>query len=149
MKNVDVAFSRCLADNGIFLRPAPRNVYKNYFRRISEIRTPKVDCLSIIQIFRMAVDDLIREIVPYNPKPIWLHLYVWPFVILYGCCISTWTIGFGINEYFEAGCIAMAAVGVLQVLAVLFCQWFVGVRCWMTCTKVSLSFSLNLRFNVY
>ena len=45
---------------------------------------------------------------------------------------------YGVEEYFEASLIALAVIGLLQILVSLFCLWSVDVRCALTCSKVSI-----------
>lgn len=80
--------------------------------------------------------DEIAYISLYNVRPILLHGYVLPFVVLYLAWLYMWFFVYGIEEYFEAGCIAVAVIGLLQILTCLFCHWFVEVKCFMTCSKV-------------
>ena len=63
--------------------------------------------------------------------------YVLYFVPLYIFCLYVWYTYFGFEEYFEAGCIAMASIGVLQTLCCLFCTWFISFKCLLTCSSVS------------
>nr|KAG5706602.1 hypothetical protein BaRGS_005672 [Batillaria attramentaria] len=46
-----------------------------------------------------------------------------------------WTVVYGVDDYFEAGLIAFAIIGLVQILTALFCLWSIEVRCWMTCSK--------------
>lgn len=47
-----------------------------------------------------------------------------------------WIFVYGWSEYFEAGLIALSAIGCLQILTCLFCHWSVHIRCILTCKKV-------------
>ncbi|VDN02745.1 unnamed protein product [Thelazia callipaeda] len=82
----------------------------------------------------MAVDHLIDSYVPYTVKPVISHIYAGPFLFLYICWAYLWFFIYGLNEYWELGCIVMAAIGILQVLTVLFCNWFVSIHCLLTCS---------------
>uniref|UniRef100_A0A8R1XXK9 Cation-transporting ATPase n=1 Tax=Onchocerca volvulus TaxID=6282 RepID=A0A8R1XXK9_ONCVO len=62
----------------------------------------------------MAVDQLIDSYVPYTVKPIIAHAYAGPFVFLYVGWAYLWFNVYGMNEYWELGCIIMAAIGILQ-----------------------------------
>uniref|UniRef100_A0A1I8ELJ2 Cation-transporting ATPase n=3 Tax=Wuchereria bancrofti TaxID=6293 RepID=A0A1I8ELJ2_WUCBA len=85
----------------------------------------------------MPVDQLIDSYVPYTVKPIIAHAYAGPFIFLYGGWAYLWFSVYGMNEYWELGCIIMASIGILQILTVLFCNWFVNVHCLLTCSYES------------
>ena len=78
----------------------------------------------------------IKHISLHNIRPLLFHGYVAPFVCLYGVWIYVWLVVYGVQEYFEAGLIALAMLGLLQILCCLFCHWFMDVRCALTCSKV-------------
>ena len=82
------------------------------------------------------INDEIEQISLYNVRPLLLHGYIAPFLVLYSVWLYMWTIVYGVNDYFEAGLIVLAIVGLLQILSGLFCLWFVEVRCLLTCSKV-------------
>lgn len=63
----------------------------------------------------MAVDQLIDSYVPYTVKPIIAHAYAGPFIFLYLGWAYLWFSVYGMNEYWELGCIITAAIGILQV----------------------------------
>ena len=84
-----------------------------------------------------SISDDIRSISLHNLRPVVLHGYVFPFIFLYSIWLYFWVGVYGINEYFEAGLIALAIVGCVQILVCLFCHWSVHVRCSLTCTAVS------------
>ncbi|VDM49613.1 unnamed protein product [Toxocara canis] len=87
-----------------------------------------------------SVDQLVHSITPYTTKPIIAHAYVGPFILLYGTWLYLWCGLYGVNDYWELGCIVMAGIGLLQVntplpvLTVLFCHWFVAIHCLFTCS---------------
>ncbi|VDN23611.1 unnamed protein product [Gongylonema pulchrum] len=64
----------------------------------------------------MAVDHLVDSYVPYVARPIIAHAYAGPFAVLYAVWIYLWFAVYGVNEYWELGCIGLAAIGLLQVL---------------------------------
>ncbi|CAL1549180.1 unnamed protein product, partial [Lymnaea stagnalis] len=72
----------------------------------------------------------------YNLRPLLLHGYVFPFLFIYAAWAYVWTTVYGIDDYFEGGLIALAGVGLLQILTSLFCLWSVHVRCALTCSNV-------------
>ncbi|EDO44725.1 predicted protein, partial [Nematostella vectensis] len=73
----------------------------------------------------------------YNLRPLVFHLYLLPFIPLYGAWLYTWLMIYGVSEYFEAGLIAVAIIGLLQILSGLFCHWNVHVRSFFTCASES------------
>uniref|UniRef100_A0A1I8AK79 Cation-transporting ATPase n=1 Tax=Steinernema glaseri TaxID=37863 RepID=A0A1I8AK79_9BILA len=83
----------------------------------------------------MATDSLVEAVVTYQLRPIWAHAYCGPYFILYGIWFYLWT-SMGMEENWELGCIVMAGIGVLQVLTVLFCHWFVWIRSLFTCSYI-------------
>ena len=80
----------------------------------------------------------IQHISLHNLRPLILHGYIGPFLILYGVWLYMWVVIYGLEGYFEAGLIALAMIGLLQILCCLFCHWFVSVQCALTCSKVCL-----------
>ncbi|KAH3794412.1 hypothetical protein DPMN_147945 [Dreissena polymorpha] len=84
-----------------------------------------------------ALNEEIQYVTYYNFRPTILHGYIGPFVGLYLVWLYCWTVVYGLEEYFEAGLIALACIGVVQVLVSLFCLWSVHVRCVLTCSRVS------------
>ena len=87
------------------------------------------------------MNEEIDNISLYNINPLLLHGYIGPFVALYGLWLYFWTVVYGVDDYFEAGLIALAIIGLLQILVSLFCLWFVPVRCFLTCSKVLFIFT--------
>lgn len=81
------------------------------------------------------IDDLVQSVGLYVPRPLLLHGYIFPFVLLYSVWAWAWAWVYGWEEYFEAGLIVLAGIGCLQVLTCLFCHWSVHVRCLLTCRK--------------
>ncbi|GAA56535.1 cation-transporting ATPase 13A1 [Clonorchis sinensis] len=87
---------------------------------------------------RKSTDHLTQDVAKidlYNPKPMLLHGYVLPFVVLYAIWLGYWTSVLGVTDYLELGLIVTAIIGVLQILTCLFCHWFVGFKCLVTCYK--------------
>ena len=80
----------------------------------------------------------VQSVTLCTARPLLLHGYVAPFVILYGIWLYVWTVIYGASDYFEAGLIALAIVGLLQILCCLSCHWSVDVRVALTCYKVNL-----------
>lgn len=93
------------------------------------------------------IDELVQSVTLYNSSPLLFHGYVGPFVILYCIWLYVWAFNYGVSEYFEAGMIAVAVIGIFQILTCLFCHWSVHIRCWLSCKKVSIIFfNFDLRF---
>ncbi|WAR31484.1 AT131-like protein [Mya arenaria] len=84
-----------------------------------------------------ALNEEIQYVSYYNFRPTLFHGYVGPFVIIYAIWLYVLTAVYGLEDYFEAGLIALAVIGVLQILVSLFCLWSVHIRCILTCSKVS------------
>ncbi|GFS03079.1 cation-transporting ATPase, partial [Elysia marginata] len=72
----------------------------------------------------------------HNIRPVVFHGYVFPFIFIFATWAYTWTTVYGFEEYYEAGLIAFAGIGLLQILTALFCMWSVHVRCSLTCSTV-------------
>lgn len=85
----------------------------------------------------LPIDDLVQSVGLYVPRPLILHGYIFPFVALYSVWGWSWVMVYGVDDYYEAGLIVLAAIGCLQVLTCLFCHWSVHVRCILTCKKES------------
>ncbi|KAL4219329.1 hypothetical protein ACF0H5_021909 [Mactra antiquata] len=82
-----------------------------------------------------ALNDDIQYVSFYNIRPLPFHGYVGPFIVIYLGWFYSWTVVYGLEEYFEAGLIVLAGIGLLQILTSLFCLWSVDVRCALTCSK--------------
>lgn len=101
--------------------------------------------------FKMAAESLNDEleyVKLYRIRPLLLHLYLGPFIPLYLTWLYFWTVVYGVTDYFEAGLIALAVVGILQILSCLFCHWSVHVRCLFTCSTVRIPLINNLLYVV-
>ena len=83
------------------------------------------------------LNDELEYVKLYRIRPLLLHFYLGPFIPIYLTWLYFWTVVYGVTDYFEAGLIALAVVGILQVLSCLFCHWSVHVRCLFTCSAVS------------
>jgi len=88
----------------------------------------------------ICVNDEIESVSLYTLRPLLLHGYVLPFVLLYGGWLYVWVAVLGFSDYVEAGCIGFVIIGLLQVICSLLCHWFVSVRCLLTCSRVRLVF---------
>ena len=88
----------------------------------------------------ICVNDEIEFVSLYTLRPLLLHGYVLPFVLLYGGWLYVWVEVLGFSDYVEAGYIGFVIIGLLQVICSLLCHWFVSVRCLLTCSRVRLVF---------
>ncbi|XP_023721826.2 manganese-transporting ATPase 13A1 [Cryptotermes secundus] len=79
------------------------------------------------------VDDLVQSVSLHIPRQFLLHGYILPFLTLYGSWLYVWFFIYGIEEYYEAGLIGVAVIGLLQILSCLCCHWSVHVQCFLTC----------------
>ncbi|XP_013793364.1 manganese-transporting ATPase 13A1-like [Limulus polyphemus] len=83
----------------------------------------------------VGVDELVKSVSLHNYRHILLHGYTGPFIVFYLVWFYMWAAIYGINENFEAGMIALACMGLIQILTCLFCQWSVHIRCLLGCSK--------------
>ncbi|KFM68900.1 putative cation-transporting ATPase 13A1, partial [Stegodyphus mimosarum] len=84
-----------------------------------------------------AVDDLVQSVTLYTSRRLLFHGYVGPFVIFYLIWFYIWAFRYGVSEYFEAGMIAVAIIGIFQILTCLFCHWSVHIQCLLSCNRQS------------
>nr|CAG4634605.1 EOG090X00J5 [Alona affinis] len=84
-----------------------------------------------------SLDDLVQKVTLHNPLPTILHGYSLPFIALYGLWFYVWVFVYGVEEYLEPGWIALAGIGLIQVLVSLSCYWSVHVRTFLTCTNAT------------
>lgn len=84
----------------------------------------------------MAIDSLVESVLPLSDKNPLLHAYAAPFAVLYAVVFYFWVNVYGFSDHFEAGCIGVAIVGLIQVISVLLCHWFVSIKCLFTYSKV-------------
>ncbi|KAJ8038836.1 Manganese-transporting ATPase 13A1 [Holothuria leucospilota] len=82
------------------------------------------------------VNEEIESLSFHNRRPLLFHGYIFPFILLYLVWLYQWILVYGVWDYFEAGLIAFAVIGCVQILVCLFCHWSVHVLCSLTCTKV-------------
>ncbi|GBL77976.1 Manganese-transporting ATPase 13A1 [Araneus ventricosus] len=81
------------------------------------------------------VDDLVKNVTLYRSRRLLFCGHVGPFFIFYLIWLYIWAFRYGVSEYFEAGMIAVAIIGIIQVLTCLFCLWSVHVRCLLAYNK--------------
>ena len=94
-----------------------------------------------------ALNEELQYVKLYRIRPIIFHFYLGPFIPIYLIWLYFWTVVYGLTDYFEAGLIALAGIGILQVLCCLFCHWSVHVRCFLTCSAVGIFIPYFLNFN--
>ena len=92
----------------------------------------------------MALNNEIDYVKLYQRKRLIFHGYVLPFLIIHLIILYSWIFVYGITDYFELGCIALAVTGVIQVLACLSCHWSIHVRALLTCSKVRFTANFGL-----
>jgi len=98
-------------------------------------------CAKVINMNKLiSVNEEIESVSLYSLRPLVLHGYVLPFVLLYAGWLYVWVAVLGFSDYVEAGCIGFVIIGLLQVVCSLLCHWFVSVRCLLTCNRVRLVF---------
>ncbi|KAK6023176.1 hypothetical protein OSTOST_11095, partial [Ostertagia ostertagi] len=83
----------------------------------------------------MPVDALVESVTTYRSRPLWAHLYAAPFGVLYASWFYVWLTLYGADEYYELGFIGAAIICLIQALIILFCHWFVSVKCALSCIK--------------
>lgn len=83
------------------------------------------------------VDELVQSVSLHNARRWMFNGYIMPFMILESLWISCWTFVYGIDEYYDAGLVGIATIGVLQVLLCLCCQWSVHIHTFVNCSSVS------------
>ncbi|GIY91854.1 manganese-transporting ATPase 13A1 [Caerostris extrusa] len=81
------------------------------------------------------VDDLVDNVTLYRSRHLLFSGFVGPFVIFYFAWFYIFNFRYGFEEYFEAGMIALAIIGIVQVLTCLFCLWSVHIRCLLSYNK--------------
>nr|CAD7457856.1 unnamed protein product [Timema tahoe] len=84
----------------------------------------------------LRIDDLVQCVTLHIPRHLVFHGYVLPFVIFYGTWLYLWLAVYGLEEYYEAGLIGVAVIGLLQILTCLCCYWSVHVQCFLTCSSM-------------
>ncbi|KOC60801.1 putative cation-transporting ATPase 13A1 [Habropoda laboriosa] len=81
------------------------------------------------------VDELVQTVTLHNPRKLLFTGYILPFVILHAIWIYSWIFVYGIDEYYDAGLVGIAAIGVLQILICLCCQWSVHIHTFLNCSS--------------
>lgn len=94
------------------------------------------------------VDDLVQSVSLYNPRRLIFNGYVLPFLLAQFAWIYCWIFVYGIDEYYEAGLVGIAAIGVLHIFLCLCCQWSVHIQTFLNCSSVSLAAALLSKFSI-
>ncbi|XP_076753737.1 endoplasmic reticulum transmembrane helix translocase [Xylocopa sonorina] len=81
------------------------------------------------------VDELVQAVSLHNPRKLLFTGYVLPSVILHAVWIYSWIFVYGIDEYYDAGLVGIAAIGVLQIFICLCCQWSVHIHTFLNCSS--------------
>ena len=83
------------------------------------------------------VSDDIHRATLYEKRHILLHGYVWPFIILYAVWAHFLINVYGIENSSEIWLIiSIVCIILSQILACLFCHWFIGLRSFLNYSKV-------------
>ncbi|XP_033227041.1 manganese-transporting ATPase 13A1 [Belonocnema kinseyi] len=90
------------------------------------------------------VDDLVLSVTLYNQLRNIFNGYILPFVFLYLIWIYCWIFVYGIEEYYDAGLVGFAAIGLLQIFVCLCCQWSVHIYCFLNCVKRKSPYDASL-----
>ncbi|XP_011869217.1 PREDICTED: manganese-transporting ATPase 13A1 [Vollenhovia emeryi] len=80
------------------------------------------------------VDELVQSVSLHNPRKWMFNGYILPFVTLQSMWIYCWIYVYGVNEYYDAGLVGIAAIGVLQIFLCLCCQWSVHIHTFLNCS---------------
>lgn len=85
-----------------------------------------------------SIDDLVQYVGLYVRNPIALSGVVLPFVPLYLGAFYLWVAVYGVEEHYEAGLVAIAAIAFVHILALLCCYWSVHFLAFLNCRKVKV-----------
>ncbi|CAK9815789.1 Endoplasmic reticulum transmembrane helix translocase [Anthophora quadrimaculata] len=80
------------------------------------------------------VDELVQTVTLHNPRKLLFTSYILPFAILHAIWIYCWIFIYGIDEYYDAGLVGIAAIGILQIFICLCCQWSVHIHTFLNCS---------------
>lgn len=90
------------------------------------------------------VDELVQSVSCHNPRPVFLHGYIGPFVSMYGLLMYSWFTKYSQIEQQEMWFITVAATIAFQILAYLFCLWSVDVKCFLAYSRVTIIIPLSI-----
>ncbi|XP_055595293.1 endoplasmic reticulum transmembrane helix translocase [Uranotaenia lowii] len=80
-----------------------------------------------------SLDDLVQYVTLHVPTPVALSGSVLPFMLIYALWLYLWVFVYGVEEYGEAGLLALAGIGFVHVLVCLCCFWSVHVQTFLNC----------------
>lgn len=92
------------------------------------------------------IDELVQTVTLHKPRKLLFTGYILPSVVLLTIWIYSWIFVYGIDEYYDAGLVGIAVIGLLQIFICLCCQWSVHVHTFLNCSSVSWRF---VRYNYY
>lgn len=81
------------------------------------------------------VDELVQSVSLHNPRKWMFNGYILPFVMLQSLWIYCWIFVYGVDEYYDAGLVGIAAIGVMQIFLCLCCQWSVHIHTFLNCSS--------------
>ncbi|XP_046606219.1 endoplasmic reticulum transmembrane helix translocase [Neodiprion virginianus] len=88
----------------------------------------------MVTISETRVDELVQSVTLHVPRKLLFNGYILPFVVLQAVWIYSWIFIYGIDEYYDAGLVGIAAIGLLQIFVCLCCQWSVHVQSFLNCS---------------
>lgn len=92
----------------------------------------------IASVPNSGIDDLVQYVTLYVRNPIVLSGVVLPFIPLYLGAFYLWIAVYGVEEHYEAGLVAIAAIAFIHILTLLCCYWSVHVLAFLNCRKVKV-----------
>ncbi|XP_012219639.2 endoplasmic reticulum transmembrane helix translocase [Linepithema humile] len=81
------------------------------------------------------IDELVQSVSLHNPRKWIFNGYILPFMMLQSLWIYCWIFIYGIDEYYDAGLVGIAAIGMLQIFLCLCCQWSVHIHTFLNCSS--------------
>lgn len=89
---------------------------------------------------RDSSDQLVKSVQCYNPRPLFLHGYIVPFVSAYLTLFSVWFLYYSGNpEYTDYYFVSVGALVFIQILVYLSSLWSVHCYAFLAFTKVCFS----------
>ncbi|XP_043249051.1 endoplasmic reticulum transmembrane helix translocase [Colletes gigas] len=81
------------------------------------------------------IDELVRTVTLHNPRKLLFTGYILPSVLLHALWIYCWIFVYGIDEYYDAGLVGIAAIALFQIFICLSCQWSVHIHTFLNCSS--------------
>lgn len=88
------------------------------------------------QPVKSSIDDLVQSVTLLKPISTVLQGTILPFLFLYPIAFYSWIFVYGLEEYYEAGFVIIAAIAIFQILICLCCYWSVHVQAFLSCVSV-------------